>query len=94
MKANAERVAINSPIQGTASDIIKLAMIDIDREMTLNNLKSKMLLQVHDELIFSVPQEEIEIMREIVKDKMENVVKLEVPIDVDMGIGVNWYDLK
>lgn len=94
MKANAERVAINSPIQGTASDIIKLAMIDIDREITLNNLQSRMLLQVHDELIFSVPEEEIEIMKKIVKEKMENVVDLKVPISVDMGIGVNWYDLK
>jgi DNA polymerase-1 len=87
-------MAINSPIQGTAADIIKLAMIKIDAEMVERNLKSKMLLQVHDELIFEVEEEEIDIMKDIVTRGMETVVDLKVPLKVDMGLGVNWYDLK
>ena len=94
MKSMAERMAINTPIQGTAADIIKKAMLDIDRELDERGLKSKMLLQVHDELIFDVPQNEIDQMKELVRDKMENVVKLNVPLRVDMGIGENWYELK
>lgn len=94
IKAQAERMAINSPIQGTAADIIKLAMINIDAEMERRQLKSKMILQVHDELIFEVEEEEIEIMKELVKRGMETVVELKVPLRVDMGVGVNWYDLK
>ena len=94
VKANAERMAINSPIQGTAADIIKSAMINIDNKIKAKDLKSKMLLQVHDELIFEVPEEELGIMKEIVRDGMENVVQLDVPFSVDMGIGVNWFDLK
>jgi DNA polymerase-1 len=94
IKAQAERMAINSPIQGTAADIIKIAMIHIDAEMVQRNLKSKMLLQVHDELIFEVEEEEIDIMKDLVKRGMESVVNLLVPLRVDMGLGVNWYDLK
>ena len=94
IKAQAERMAINSPIQGTAADIIKLAMINIDRRMRDLNLKSKMLLQVHDELIFEVDEDELSVMKELVRDGMENVVELRVPLKVDMGMGINWYDLK
>lgn len=94
IKAQAERMAINSPIQGTAADIIKIAMINIDRQMAEQNLKSKMLLQVHDELIFEVVEEELAVMKELVRAGMENVVSLRVPLKVDMGIGINWYDLK
>ncbi len=94
IKAQAERMAINSPIQGTAADIIKLAMIKIDQEMTSMQLKSKMLLQVHDELIFEVVEEELSIMKELVCRGMETVVELTVPMKVDMGIGINWYDIK
>ena len=94
IKAQAERMAINSPIQGTAADIIKLAMIKIDQEMTEKELKSKMLLQVHDELIFEVVEEELSIMKELVCRGMETVVDLSVPLKVDMGIGINWYDIK
>jgi DNA polymerase-1 len=94
IKAQAERMAINSPIQGTAADIIKLAMIKIDNEMMARNLKSKMLLQVHDELIFEVEEDELPVMRELVCVGMETVVDLRVPLKVDMGIGINWYDLK
>lgn len=94
VKAMAERVAVNSPIQGTAADIIKVAMINIQEKIESEKLKSKMLLQVHDELIFEVPEDELEIMKTIVKDGMENVVDLSVPLTVDMGIGVSWFDLK
>ena len=94
IKSQAERVAVNSPIQGTAADIIKLAMINIDRRINEENLKSKMLLQVHDELIFDVPEEEFETMKALVRDEMENVVKLRVPLTVDVGFGVNWFDIK
>ncbi len=94
IKANAERMAINSPIQGTAADIIKVAMINIDSEISKRGLKSKMLLQVHDELIFEVVEEELEVMKTLVKKQMEGVIELRVPLNVDMGIGVNWYDLK
>ncbi|OUR98917.1 DNA polymerase I [Halobacteriovorax marinus] len=94
VKANAERVAVNSPIQGTAADIIKRAMINIQNEMDKNQLKTQMILQVHDELIFEVPEDELDQMKIILKDGMEGVVTLDVPLDVDMGIGVNWFDLK
>lgn len=94
VKSMAERMAINTPIQGTAADIIKKAMIDIDAQMKAQKVKSKMLLQVHDELIFEVPKDELDLMQEMVRDKMENVVKLKVPLRVDMGTGSNWYDLK
>ena len=94
VKANAERVAINSPIQGTAADIIKQAMIDIQKVMDDKKLKSKMILQVHDELIFEVVESESEEMKTILRKGMEDVVSLSVPLDVDMGVGVNWFDLK
>ena len=94
IKAMAERVAINSPIQGTAADIIKLAMINIQKALRDQNLKSKMILQVHDELIFDVVPEEMEKMKVIVREYMENAVSLTVPLKVEMGTGQNWYDLK
>jgi len=94
IKANAERMAINSPIQGTAADIIKKAMINIQEVIVEKGLKTKMLLQVHDELIFEVPENEIDTMKVVVKEGMENVVSLSVPLSVDMGIGANWFDLK
>ena len=94
VKSQAERVAINSPIQGTAADIIKLAMVNIDARMKKENLRSKMLLQVHDELIFEVLEVELEKMKSLVKEEMEGVVKLKVPLTVDMGYGVDWFNLK
>ncbi|EPZ49651.1 DNA-directed DNA polymerase [Bacteriovorax sp. BAL6_X] len=94
VKANAERMAINSPIQGTAADIIKCAMINIDAEMKKRGLKSKMILQVHDELIFDVLESELDEMKTLIKEGMENVVELKVPLKVDPAFGVNWYDLK
>jgi DNA polymerase-1 len=94
VKAMAERVAINSPVQGSAADIIKLAMINISKRLADQNLLSKMLLQVHDELIFEVPDTELSKMKELVRQEMESVVELKVPLKVDMGIGVNWFDVK
>lgn len=94
IKAMAERVAINSPIQGTAADIIKLAMINIFRIMNERGLKSKMILQVHDELIFDVVPEELEEMKVLVQEQMEGAVSLSVALKVEMGVGNNWYDLK
>ena len=94
VKAMAERVAINSPIQGTAADIIKLAMINIQDLINTRGLQSRMILQVHDELIFDVVPEELEQMKVLVVEQMEGAVKLSVPLKVEMGIGNNWYDLK
>lgn len=94
IKAMAERVAINSPIQGTAADIIKLAMINIQRILQEQKLKSRMVLQVHDELIFDVAPEELEQMKALVREQMEGAVTLSVPLKVEMGTGQNWYDLK
>jgi len=87
-----ERNAINAPIQGSAADIIKLAMVNIDKVFQDENLKSKMILQVHDELIFDVYKPELDKVKEIVKDKMENVVKLDVPLIIDSGKGENWLE--
>ncbi|UCB53572.1 MAG: hypothetical protein JSV10_00200 [Candidatus Zixiibacteriota bacterium] len=88
----AERTAINTPIQGSAADLIKVVMIDIDKE--LRKRKSKMILQVHDELVFEVHEEELDEVKEMVRDKMENTVDLEVPIKVDINVGENWLEAK
>ena len=88
----AERTAVNSPIQGTAADLIKLAMIRIHRKLRERKLKSRMLLQVHDELVFEVPRQEMETMQALVKQEMESVVSLSVPLVVDMGVGQNWME--
>lgn len=89
-----ERIALNTPIQGTSADIIKMAMIEVDKEITKRNLKSKMLIQVHDELVFSVPLEEKEEMEILVRDVMENIYKLSVPLKVEIESGTNWYNAK
>lgn len=89
-----ERIALNTPIQGTAADILKLAMIRIDEKLKEDNLKTKMLLQVHDELIFDVPDEELNIVIDIVKEIMENVYKLSVPLKVEIDYGRDWYEAK
>lgn len=94
IKANAERVAINSPIQGTAADIIKMAMVEIQNRLQQEDLQSKMILQIHDELIFECPDSEVDKMQELVRHEMESIVKLKVPLTVDVGVGGNWYDLK
>ncbi len=86
----AERLAVNTPLQGTAADLIKLAMIEIDRVMKERSLVGKMILQIHDELIFEIPDIEIPVFEKLVKDKMENVLKLNVPIEVHMAVGKTW----
>ena len=88
----AERNAINAPIQGSAADIIKIAMINIHKAFNANNFKSKLLLQVHDELVFDVLKEELETIKPIVKKEMENAVKLNVPLTVEMNDAVNWLE--
>lgn len=90
----AERMVMNTPIQGTASDIIKLAMIAIYRQFKEKGLKSRMLLQVHDELVFEVVHDELESVNGIVRHEMENAMKLSVPLKVDIGYGKTWYDAK
>ncbi len=94
IRQQGERIAQNTPIQGSAADILKKAMIEIYDEFNKKKLKSKMILQIHDELIFNVLNEEKEEVRKIVKEKMENVYKLSVPLVVDMEEGTNWYDTK
>lgn len=90
----AERTAVNTPLQGTAADLIKIAMIRIDAARRERGLKSFMTLQVHDELVFEVPENEIEIMKRLVREHMEHVHELAVPLQVEMGIGPNWRDLE
>ena len=94
IRMQGERMALNTPIQGSGSDILKKAMIDIDSEFKEKNIKSKMLLQIHDELIFEVKEEEKEIVKEIVKEKMENAFKLSVPLVVDINMGKDLYEAK
>jgi DNA polymerase-1 len=93
MRGFAERTAVNTPLQGTAADLIKLAMIEIDKELRAQKMRSRMLLQVHDELLFEVPQAELETVRELVRDKMETVHPLKVPLVVEIGVGPNWRDV-
>ena len=90
----AERTAVNTPLQGTAADLIKLAMIRIGGELEQRKLQSKMLLQVHDELLFESPPEEVDPVRKLVKQEMEGVYRLDVPMVVDVGVGDNWRDAK
>jgi DNA polymerase-1 len=89
----AERTAVNTPLQGTAADLIKLAMIALDRQLAERKLKTRMVLQVHDELLFEVPASEKDKIVELVKTEMEGVVKLKVPLIADLGFGPNWRDL-
>jgi DNA polymerase-1 len=89
----AERTALNSPLQGTAADLIKMAMINIDRRLAEEKFESKMILQVHDELLFEAPTKERAKLGKLVKEEMEGVYKLAVPIVVEIGSGPNWRDL-
>ena len=94
VRSAGERIALNTPIQGTAADILKKAMVEIYDEFKKQGLKSKMLIQVHDELVFNVLNDEAETVKEIVKDIMENTYKLDVPLVVDIETGSNWYEAK
>jgi len=91
-QAFAERTAVNTPIQGTAADIIKTAMVVIDRRLEERGLRARMIMQVHDELLFDVPREELDEVRSIVVDGMENAIRLDVPLKADVGIGRNWLE--
>ena len=90
VRSGAERNAVNAPIQGSAADIIKLAMINIHNRFKKENFTSKMLLQVHDELVFDAHKDELDIIQPIIKQEMENAFKMTVPLDVEIGIGENW----
>ena len=92
VRGYAERNAINAPIQGSAADIIKVAMIDVHNAFQQEYFQSKMLLQVHDELVFDAHKDELEIIQSIIQQKMENAVQLSVPLEVDMGTGVSWLE--
>jgi DNA polymerase-1 len=90
IRAGAERLAVNTPLQGTAADLIKMAMIAIDQEIAEKKLEGKMILQIHDELIFEVPDDEVAVFEKLVKNKMMHVMKLNVPIEVHIAVGKNW----
>ena len=92
VRGHAERNAVNAPIQGSAADIIKVAMINIDKALSEGGFKTKMLLQVHDELLFEVPEEEIEPIKALIKEKMESAMKTKVPLSVEVGVGNNWLE--
>jgi DNA polymerase-1 len=94
LRGFAERTAVNTPLQGTAADLIKLAMIRIDKRLARENLKTAMTLQVHDELLFDVPEDEVKPVSKLVKEEMEGVIELKVPLIADCGVGVNWRDME
>ena len=94
LAAFAERISMNTPIQGTAADLIKLAMIKVTASLEEKGLKAKLILQIHDELILETPVDEVEIVKEILKYEMEHAAALDVPIVADVGVGKNWYDAK
>ncbi|WP_048511392.1 DNA polymerase [Chryseobacterium sp. FH2] len=90
IREKGKRLAMNSPVQGSAADIIKMAMVNCDKAITEKGLQSKIILQIHDELLFEVPESEVEIMEELIKHEMENVVRLSIPLIVELGKGANW----
>ena len=94
IRSGGERIALNTPIQGTAADILKKAMIEIYDKFSELGLKSKMIIQVHDELVFNVINEELETVTKIVRDIMENTYQLNVPLKVEIEHGKNWYEAK
>ena len=89
-----ERVAMNTPIQGTAADIMKIAMINVYRALKEKNLKSKILVQVHDELLIETAEDELEIVKKLLIENMENAANLVVPLKVEAEVGKNWYEAK
>lgn len=92
MRGFAERNAVNAPIQGTAADIIKIAMINIHEYLRHENLKTRMILQVHDELLFDAPKEEVDIVTPKIVELMTNALPLSVPMEVGLGVGKNWLE--
>ena len=94
IRSTGERMALNTPIQGSSADILKMAMIEIDKRFSELNLNSKMILQVHDELVFDVCDSEIDTFKDIVRDVMDNIIELDVPLVVDINVGDNLYEAK
>jgi DNA polymerase-1 len=94
MRAAAEREAVNMPIQGSAADILKKAMIDLHAELPRRGLKTRMILTVHDELLFEAPREEVDAASAVVRELMEGAAALDVPLTVDVGVAENWRDAK
>ena len=94
LRSFAERTAVNTPIQGTAADVMKLAMLQVAEQLKQHNFAAKMLLQVHDELIFEVPPREIAGLIVILRECMEHAVELEVPLKIDVNVGFDWYDME
>lgn len=92
VRSFAERNAVNAPVQGTAADIIKMAMVSIAQRLKKENLRARMIMQVHDELNFNVPTEEADRVRELVVYEMQNAVHLSVPLIADCGVGANWLE--
>jgi DNA polymerase-1 len=92
VRALAERNAVNAPIQGTSADIIKLAMINVDKRLEAEGLQSRMILQIHDELVFDAIPSEVDTLKKIVCEEMENVIKLSVPLTVECNYGNNWLE--
>jgi DNA polymerase-1 len=93
VRANAERMAMNSPIQGTASDLIKVAMVRLHAELAKGAFRSKLLLQVHDELVLECPEDEVERVRDLVRSTMEKAIELQVPLVVNVSVGARWSEL-
>ena len=91
-RAFSERIAVNTPVQGTAADIIKMAMVTVDREIRARGLATRMILTVHDELLFDVPRTELEEASALVRECMEGAMRLRVPLKVDLGTGPNWLE--
>ena len=94
IRSFAERTAINTPIQGSAADILKIAMINMSKRLKEEEMEATMLLQVHDELVFEAPKSEIPKLEQVVREVMENAVKLSVPLKADSSYGDSWYDAK
>ena len=94
VRAFGERIAVNTPLQGTAADLIKLAMVNLDRRIREEGLATGMLIQVHDELVFEVPEAEVGPATELIRAEMEGAMELDVPLVVDVGVGPNWMDAK
>ena len=94
IRSSGERMALNTPIQGTAADILKKAMVEIYDEFNKRGLKSKMIIQVHDELVFNVLDSELEEVKDVVRNIMENTFKLSVPLKVEMEVGNDWFEAK
>ena len=87
-----ERAAMNAPIQGSAADIIKIAMINVEKALMEHNLKAKIVLQIHDELLIEAPEEEVDEVKELLYTKMKEAVTLKVPLEVDVNIGKDWFE--